>query len=281
MTARAPAPVAPAAAAAQNRSHGRAQVPAARPPLMPLQAPARDDPALWLGPTPLVDLDDPRLRLKAQSLTQLSRTDRDKALAIYRAVKRLPFAKPVKLRLRTAHELLRARHADAEDKATLFVALLRAIGVPARLCYVELHGDILRGLTRAIASAGRPVVQAWIDGAWRSTDTYIFDAHYAAAARARLRSLNWEWGYGLHRRGHSLWNGADDAFLTGDEHMAREISLGVLGWFHDPQDFLDSPVRRERFTRVPRAFRWNMLAPTMNRAVDRLRLTQPGGRGAQ
>jgi len=235
-----------------------------------------DDPSDWTESTQLIDLHDTKLRLRAKSLTQLSRTDREKALAIYSAVKRITFAKPVKLRLRTAHEVLRAKRADAEDKATLFVALLRAAGLPARLRYIELHGDILRGLTTAIASAGRPVVQVWLDDRWHSTDTYIFDTHYIAAARARLRALKWDWGYGLHRDGQALWDGMGDSYLTGDEHMAADISMGVLGWFHDPYDFLVSPVCRERFPRVSRAMRWNVLAPGMDRAVTQLRRSGPG-----
>lgn len=235
-----------------------------------------EDPSDWMDSTQLIDLHDTKLRLKAKSLTQLSRTDREKALAIYTAVKRITFAKPVKLRLRTAHEVLRAKRADAEDKATLFVGLLRAAGLAARLRYIELHGDILRGLTTAIASAGRPVVQVWLDDRWRSTDTYIFDAHYMAAARARLRALKWDWGYGLHRTGDALWDGMEDAYLTGDDHMAADISMGVLGWFHDPYDFLVSPVCRERFPRVSRAVQWNVLAPGMNRAVTHLRRSGPG-----
>jgi hypothetical protein len=244
--------------------------------MVPSAVPVNDDPSDWMDSTELIDLNDTKLRLKAQSATQLSRSDREKILALYSAVKRIPFAKPVKLKLRAAHDVLRARRADAEDKATLFVALLRAAGFPARLCYIELHGDILRGLTKAIASAGRPVVQVWHEDKWRSTDTYIFDAHYVAAARARLRSLKWDWGYGLHRRGHTLWDGLHDAYLTGDADIGGTISMGVLGWFHDPYDFLVSPVCRDRFPRVPRAMRWNMLAPGMNRAVSHLRETNGG-----
>ena len=238
--------------------------------------PVSDDPSDWAESTQLIDLHDTKLRLKAQSVTQLSRTDREKILAIYSAVKRVPFAKPVKLKLRTAHEVLRAKRADAEDKATLFVALLRAAGFPARLRYVELHGDILRGLTTAISSAGRPVVEVWHENKWRATDTYIFDAHYVAAARSRLRALKWDWGYGLHRRGHTLWSGLEDAYLTGEAEVGGTISMGVLGWFHDPYDFLVSPVCRERFPRVSRAVQWNVLAPGMNRAVTNLRETNGG-----
>jgi hypothetical protein len=51
----------------------------------------------------------------------------------------------------------------------------------------------------------------------------------------------------------------------------------VLGWFHDPYDFLISPACRERFPRVSRAVRWNVLAPGMNRAVTNLRESERGG----
>ena len=232
-----------------------------------------DDPSQWLGPTALVDPECPRLRLKAQSIAQHGRTEREKVLALYGAVKRIPFGKPIKLRLRTGKEVLEAEHADAEDKATLLTAMLRSQGFPARLQYVELHGEILRGLTRAISSAARPVLQVWMDGRWAATDTYIFDAHYAAAARMRLRERAWDWGYGMHRCGHTLWSGHEDAFLTGDATTTAEVSLGQLGLFHDPEAF--AGVYREGLPRVGRAMRWNMLAPGMHRAVQDLRTMKP------
>ena len=55
-----------------------------------------DDPSQWLGATALVDPECPRLRLKAQSISQHGRTDRDKVLALYAAVKGIPFGKPIK-----------------------------------------------------------------------------------------------------------------------------------------------------------------------------------------
>ena len=60
-----------------------------------------DHPRRWLGPSPLIDLEDPKLRLRVRSLTQLCKTEREKALAIYGFVKRLPLARRVKLTLRT------------------------------------------------------------------------------------------------------------------------------------------------------------------------------------
>ncbi|MEO5672259.1 MAG: hypothetical protein ABIR26_16345, partial [Ramlibacter sp.] len=71
-----------------------------------------DRPQEWLGTTPLLDLDDPKVRLKARSLVQLCRTDREKALAVYSFVKRLPYTKRVKLHYPTARDVLEARGGD-------------------------------------------------------------------------------------------------------------------------------------------------------------------------
>jgi transglutaminase-like putative cysteine protease len=240
-------------------------------PAAPAESPER-----WTGSTALLDLQDSRIRLRAQALTQLCRSDRERVLAIYSFVKRIPFAKPAKLRFRTAREVLDAGRGDADDKGSLFVALLRAAGFPARLCYVELHGDILRGLTDAIDSAGRPVVQVWLDGRWASTDTYIFDASYAAAARRRLEQQGWEWGYGLHSKGQLLWDGLNDAFLTGGPETSEAVSLGPLGVFHDPADFVASDAYKARYVRIGRVMRWGLVAPAIGRAVSDLRSETAG-----
>ena len=96
-----------------------------------------DLPHHWLATTPLLDIDDPRLRLKARSLTQLCKNDRAKALAIYAFVKRIPYAKRVKMRYPTAREVLDRRAGDGDDKVTLLMALMRSAGIPARIRYMS------------------------------------------------------------------------------------------------------------------------------------------------
>jgi transglutaminase-like putative cysteine protease len=131
--------------------------------------------------TPLLDLEDPKLRLRVRALTQLCKSERDKALAVYRFVKRLPVCTPFKARLHTARQVLDAGRGDAPDKATLLVAMLRAAGIPARIRCITLDGRILRGLTSAVRQANRPVLEMWLPGEWQQTDTYIYDADTMAA----------------------------------------------------------------------------------------------------
>jgi hypothetical protein len=243
--------------------------------------PAQDDPGRWLGSGPLLDLEDPKLRLRARSLTQLCKNERERALAIYGFVKRITFAKPFKLRLRTAREVIAAGRGDAEDKATVLVALMRAADIPVRLRYIELRGEILRGLTSGVASAARPLAELWVGDKWLRTDTYIFDAAYMAAARQRLKDHGWEWGYGIHRDGNAIWSGTADAWLGGMSTDKDPMFLGDFGVYNDPQELAQSAVWQNAHPRVARAVQWNVLAPMMERVVRELREESSSGRGGR
>jgi len=240
------------------------------PSSLPLRQ-ASDDPADWLGSSALLDLADTRLRLRARALTQLCKTDREKALAIYAYVKRMPFTKPLKMHLRTAREVLDAGRGDSPDKATLLVALLRLARIPARMRYYEFRGEVMRGLVPHLASGSRPVLEAWIGGQWVGTDTYIFDAAYMAAARQRLKDLGWDRGYGIDRDGHGIWNGVDSAWTLGMPPTQDPMVLRDHGCWHDPDGFETSDGFRSKHRRFTRHLHWNLLAPLIVRAVRELR----------
>ncbi len=70
----------------------------AHTPWIPLEA----DHARWLESTPLMDLADTKLRLRVQSLTQLRRAPRERAIALYGYVKVLPLVIPAAFGVRTA-----------------------------------------------------------------------------------------------------------------------------------------------------------------------------------
>ncbi len=230
-----------------------------------------DVPGLWLGSTPLLDLEDTKLRLRVQSLTQLSKTPREKALAVYAFVKRLPLCKQFKMRLHTAREVLDQGRGDWTDKATVMVAMFRAAGFPARIRYLTLRGDVMRGLHISLPSPTRPVVEVWLNGAWVGTDTYIFDATYAAAAQRRLLENDWECGYGMHINGRLLWDGNDAAYAFGSTPEEDSMVVQQHGLFCDPLEFVSSESYRATHTRLSRTFQWNVFAPAIERAIRGLR----------
>jgi hypothetical protein len=230
---------------------------------------AEEDPDHWLGSTELLDLGDAKLRLRARSLTQLCKSEREKALVVYGFVKRIPFARRFKLRLRGPRQVLDAGCGDALDKAGLLVALLRIADIPARIRFLELPGEMLRGLFSRTAPAARAVVEVWLNGKWLATDTYIFDAAYMAAARHRLREQGWECGYGIHREGASIWTGMDNAFLVGDAIAKRMPSTG--GVFEDPAQFIASPEYRATHPPLARALKTNLMVFSLRKVIRELR----------
>jgi hypothetical protein len=230
-----------------------------------------DGPEHWLGPTELLDLGDTKLRLRTRSLTQLAKNEREKALAIYGFVKRIPFARPFKLKLRSPRQVIDAGRGDALDKVGLFLALLRIADIPARIRFMQLPGEMLRGLISHMASAARPVAEIWIGGRWVATDTYIFDAAYMAAARQRLAEEDWECGYGIHRDGASIWNGTQDAFLTGDAVAREHLARGPEGAYDDPLAFVSGPAWRSTHPALASTVHWNIMVPAMGKVIRKLR----------
>jgi hypothetical protein len=239
---------------------------------------AQDDPRRWLGPTAFLDLEDTKLRLRSRSLTQLSKTDREKALAIYGFVKRIPFARPFKLGVRTPREVLDAGRGDALDKVGVLVAMLRMAGIPARIRFMEMRGEMLRGLISHMSAAARPVAEIWTGERWIATDTYIFDAAYMAAARQRLSQEGWECGYGIHQDGASIWNGVDDAYLGGDACAKEGLATGADSLFDDPLAFFSSPAFRATHPAMARTLHWNMMVPAMGKVIRDLRNEAVSGR---
>lgn len=234
-----------------------------------------DEPHRWLVSTRLMDLDDPRLRMRGAALVQLCHSDREKALAIYASVKRVPFLRPFKMGPRSARDVLDSGHGDGPDKATLMIALLRLAGVPARLRVVVMRGEIMRGLVDGLGVINRPFVEMWIDGAWQSTDTYIFDADYMASARQALRAAGAAWGYGVHVESPMLWTGHGSTSMSPLPLDADPMVVQDLGLFHDPEHCMASQAFRTRHTSFVRYLRWNLMVPGMRRAVERIRRWAP------
>lgn len=210
------------------------------------------------------------MRLRAQALTQLCTTEREKALAIYRYVKKLPFQRTFGVKPRTAREVMDLGRGDGGDKSVLLVALLRRAGIPARIRLIELRGEVLRGLNTNRPTMIRPFVEIWLHERWVRTDTHIFDVGYVAAARQRLKDHAWEWGYGIHRNGQSVWNGTDDAYLGAFPTETDPMVIGSLGVLPDGTSRRRSGTLSERIQAWWRALHMNMLTFSTRKVVRKL-----------
>ena len=159
-------------------------------------------------------------------------------MACFEHVRRLPFACAWSPFHTSAPDVIGAGRGDAYTKSTLFVALLRACGIPSRVRALCVDAASLRGINaRDRGTAVHIVTEVLLPGdGWQQVDTYALDPVLMTRLRLRLLHEHQDSGWGMHVLGARGWAGEGDAlsFLGISCAQARED----LGCFHDVRDFL-------------------------------------------
>jgi len=200
---------------------------------------AEEDMRPFLEPTEWVDSQHPAVIDAARRATRGAATDREKAVRLHDFVRdEIRFGWTHAFYRMRASDVLRARVGYCNTKATLFVGLLRASGIPARQRFVDLDARVLRGLL----STGRAYVdhsftEVRLGGAWQRVDSYVVDMSLHRAAREKLARDGGELGWGIHRNGTPVWDGTGDAFV-------QWVDDGSVEWLTtvDHGVFEDSPA---------------------------------------
>lgn len=141
----------------------------------------------------------------------------------------------------TATQVLADGIGQCNTKATLLMALLRAVGVPCRLHGTKVVKDFQRGLMPAVMAKLAPprIVHTWAevyyDGAWLSLEGVITDKAYIQGLRGLFPNATGRFfDYAVAVEDfddlHIDWRGADTAV----QHAAVVEDLGV---FDTPDEF--------------------------------------------
>jgi hypothetical protein len=128
-------------------------------------------------------------------------------------------------------------------KATLFVALCRAVGIPARIHFGLIDVQIMRGILPSFVFplmpklGGHSWTEVQLDGEWKPIDSYINDRAFYERAVKKLQMSKRAFGYsvsykdgksscefnfgekgfvhmGAVREDHGVWEDAADYFAT-------------------------------------------------------------------
>ncbi|MEM1390115.1 MAG: transglutaminase-like domain-containing protein [Pseudomonadota bacterium] len=232
-----------------------------------------DNPGDWIRGTQYIDKDHLRIQAVALDLSSGHRSDRDKVLAIFQFVRdRIKFGFTRGFWDNKASDVLASRIGYCNTKSTLFVALLRAIDIPARQVFVDIDAQVLYGLVNpGTPYVDHSYVEVYIDGVWVATDAYIVDADLFEPAQVRVRAEGHLMGYGVHATGVMEWDGRSPAFSQFNMLDPRPIGTKHWGVYRDVADF---------YRRADRS--WNRLNPllrasmgafssSINQRADRLR----------
>jgi hypothetical protein len=229
--------------------------------------------SVWMRATPQLDITSTKLQGLATQLTRKLSTDREKALAVHSEVKYLPFACVPDFLHTKASDVLRLGYGDCHAKGLLFVALLRASSVPARLRFVTLPTRFLNGvIDTGVNTMVHAVAEVYLDNRWVQTDTYVVDDALNHSARELLMAKNLQLGFGVHALGEQTWDGVNDAHAQ--YAKADPSSMPVVDWgvAHDPAHFYadesHAALRQSFMVRV----KWMLGAQVVNRKVEQIRL---------
>lgn len=231
-----------------------------------------EDPRRWLLDTPLLGLNHPKIRLLAMRLTQLQPGTRQKALACFEYIRAMPFGCLPDCNSVPALTVLQRKRGDCHTKSTLFVALLRSIGIPSRLRFFTLRADFLRGV---IDLGQLPIehccVEVLVNEHWVAVDSHVMDLPLANAALGRLKKENRRLGYGMHVSGSTSWDGVGQAFAPFSANDADSLPLRDWGPFDDPlQFYLSVPGKQGRLALMGRV-NWMLGTRLINHRVSALR----------
>jgi hypothetical protein len=236
-----------------------------------LQTP-KESRSRWLRATSQLDIKSTKLRTRMMALTQLLPSDREKAVAIHDFVKGMPFGCVADYSQLKASDVFKLGAGDCFTKGMLFVALLRAAGIAARLRFVSLPVHFLRGIVEPEeATIMHSMAEVNLDGRWLVTDSYVPDLPLQMAARERLAQEKRTMGYGVHLHGAMYWTG--DADASSQCHPKDDSSLPTVDWdvADDPMSFYADPSHSELRRNFATRLKWRLAAPMVNKRVAALR----------
>jgi hypothetical protein len=227
----------------------------------------------YLDSTQLIDSDAKIIRLTTADLTQGAKSNRDKAIRIYRFVRdEIQFGFASAFYEMKASQVLKAKVGFCNTKSTLFIAMLRAAGIPARQKFVDLSARVLQGFVdTGDAYVDHSYTEVYLEGGWRKVDSYIIDQQLYTKAMAQLRQRGLLLGYGLHIDGISEWNGQSDSYVQFvNNGRIPHLSTGDYGEFHDVGHFYKMIDGWNKKTIIT-DFIFRMFVQTVNIHIQELR----------
>ncbi len=141
----------------------------------------------------------------------------------------------------SASQVLAERYGQCNTKGTLLIALLRGVGIPARLHGFSVHKALQKGAIPhyLFMLAPKRIVHSWVEvyfeGRWLNLEGYIVDKEYLAQVQKRFAGGVGSFsGYGVATK--DLKN-PDNIWRGGDTYIQKEGISSDLGVYDQPDDF--------------------------------------------
>ncbi len=227
----------------------------------------------YLRATRMLDFDNPGIRVLIQERGWLTLGEEEKILKIYLFIRdEILFGFNIRDEL-PASSTLRDGYGQCNTKGTLFMALLRAVGVPCRLHGFTVRSDLQRGALTGLWYALRPkeLIHTWVevlhDGTWLNLEGFLLDKPYLRSVQKNVEGCTGSFcGYGIAisdaQNPPVDWQG-------GDTYIQKDGILQDFGVFDDPDAFFAS--HRQNMGPVKSFLHRTIVRRSMNRNLARIR----------
>jgi hypothetical protein len=189
--------------------------------------------ASFLVATRSLDRDAPAIRDAVARVTSGARDDVERAVRIHDFVRdQVAFGWAPTFDAGRASDTLQRKVGFCNTKTPLFVTMLPAAGIPARMHFAGIDSRLLVPLIDARGPyVDHSYAEVLLGGRWLRVDSYIVDPPLHRAALERLRDGGGTIGFGIHAHGRTTWDGRSDSFVQfvndGSSPGFSDADLGV------------------------------------------------------
>ena len=198
---------------------------------------AKEDPQMYLKETNYLNFSHSSIQKVLSDITNDSMTQKELAIAIHNFVRDeiiFGFSRP--FYDMSASDVLAAKKGFCNNQSTLFAALLRGAGIPARHRFYSLSASVLSGIinpgTRYVDHA---VVEVYLNDRWIPVDSYIVDSKHARAVQGQLTN---QLGLGMRANASLSWDGETPSFSQfHPDFIEKEFGIFTdVGEFYATED---------------------------------------------
>ena len=172
-----------------------------------------------------------------------------------------------------ASEVLNDGYGQCNTKGTLFMALLRAVGIPCRIHGFTIDKKLQKGAMTGIIYkfAPKSIIHSWVEiqykDNWYNIEGFILDSQYLKKLQEKFEDCKTSFcGYGAatdnFQNPQVEWN-------VNDTYIQKEGINQDFGVFDSPDEFFEK--YHQQLTSLKKCIYQNIGRKLMNRNVERIR----------
>lgn len=227
----------------------------------------------YLKRTNILDFDSPRIQTLINNRRWDKFTNQDKIERIYNFVRdEIKFGYNINDSI-SASQVLKDGYGQCNTKANLFMALLRAVGIPNRMHGFTIHKALQKGAVTGVWYKLSPnnILHSWVEvyleGKWFNLEGLILDKPYLTALQEKFSECKTTFcGYGAYT--DTFQNPQVDWELNHTYIQEKGINQD-FGLFDTPDEFYSR--HQQKFSPIKKWMYQNYVRHLMNKNVERIR----------